>query len=145
MRVSSKCILNKHRTSTTSVGLITQCPSDLLRLRSVLFPPCHQFPGAEPGSSLCIPSSGPCKEQWDHLSASSSPDGATWVPSASPHKTCLPALAPVLLHSSGQIQGSWHLFYIMEPRTEHSIQGESAPTLNTVGELPFLTNWLCCF
>ena len=36
---------------------------------SVSFLFCCQFPGAEPSTSLCFPSSRCCREQWSHLSA----------------------------------------------------------------------------
>lgn len=40
-----------------------------------------------------------------HLSASCSPGETTQASSASPHRTCLPALSPALLLSSGHFQG----------------------------------------
>lgn len=34
-------------------------------------------------------------------------------------------------------------FYVVESTTAHNIHSEAEPVLNTVGELPLLTGWLC--
>lgn len=52
------------------------------------------------------------------------------------HRTCLLALLPASLPSSGCFQGPEHPSCIVEPRTAHSIQGGTVPTLNVAWESP---------
>lgn len=101
---------------------------------------CHQLPEIQPGTFLCFLSSGSCREQWDLFLAFSRLDSPMAL--ASPHRRCLPAMMSALLPSSGCFQVFYHSFYVVEPRTAHSIQGE-ATMLSPVGKSSLLLGWLC--
>lgn len=101
---------------------------NLLWCSSVPFPPCHQFPWAEPSTFLCIPFSGCCREQWGCLSDSSRLDSPCAL---SPSAQDIPSSPfSVWLPSSGCIQVPEHCFNTVQPRTAHNIKDEAAPMLN---------------
>lgn len=89
-----------------------------------------------------LPSSGIGKEQRGCFWASFSPDWTRQVSAPSSHRTCLSALLPALLPSSGCFQVPWHPFHTVKLRIVHSIPSEAAIVLNIAGEEPLF--WLCC-
>jgi len=116
-------------------------PDTPLSVPTLPFPLCYQFPGAEPGTSLCLPPQGAAGSTEDtHFSGLGNPSALS--PSSQHMPSC--PVAPAALSPSGHFQGLYHPFYIEEPKASHILQGEVTPRLNIVGELPVLSMWLCC-
>lgn len=61
-----------------------------------------------PAPPSALPSPGSCREQWGCFLASSSPDWTTQVSSASPCRTCLPALVPIIVKVVFILYGRFH-------------------------------------
>lgn len=83
------------------------------------------------------------------LLASSSPDWATQVFSASLHRTCLPAFWQLCCSPLDAVKDLNILFITVEPRTAcniHSEASEATPTLEmeNLYSWPLLTGHLCC-
>lgn len=152
----SKCLLStdRHEASTTSLERLSQCLTTLTAQN------CFQLTGP-PLAALCHSHSAISSQEQSPAPPSASPPQelqravrsplgllsfrlGSPVPSAFPHRRCLPALLPALLPFSGGFQGPWHPCYIVEPRTPCNTEGDVTPTQNIAGESLLLISWLCC-
>ena len=153
LKVLSRCLLNRHRTSATSLESLSQCLTTLMVNKCFPMPSlilfwCSFVPF--PYILPLIPRSRaqhlPLLPLLRAVMLSLRLFSRLKIPmsSAFPLMTYPPALRPPLVPSSRHLQGPSHSFYTVGPSTVHSIQGEAKPMLNVAVVSPLLTSWLCC-
>lgn len=121
-------MLLEHLTMTIPVGSLFQYLANFIVKKRFLmsnlnfpwhifvpFPPYHQFPRAEPGISFCFPSSG-AAERSEVISQCLFLQINSPSASASPNKTCLPALLQFCCPLLDNLKDLKILFILWSPK-----------------------------